>query len=176
MLQGENQNLREKWFWLIIGILIILLLFSIATNQFLSKQIQTLEKQIAKVSMVSKANGMEKEEVVKEKWQLIKKIEGAGDKKSEVFVVDKNEWRIEWNVQMREGENNAPLFEIGLFEVGESEPVKVIQAIFSQEDLAEGKLNFSDVVDCASQGQGEFFLDIKASENISGWKIEIRGY
>ncbi len=93
---------------------------------------------------------------MKPRWQPVVQLKGSSDKRTKRFGVNSPEWRISW--QTEPGAQNDEFF-IFLYEKEGDDPL--IIATSPENDMAE------------MEGQGEFFLEVRASQP---YKVDIKEY
>ena len=93
---------------------------------------------------------------MKPRWQPVVKLKGSSDKRTQRFNVNSPEWRISW--QTEPGVQDDEFF-IFLYEKEGDDPL--IIATSPENDMAE------------MEGQGEFFLEVRASQP---YNVSIKEY
>lgn len=173
--------------FLIIGILSLLFLGCLGVLIYQNKQIKDLGKKITQLSVptdVSKnANSLDSHHREKLKEHLELRIGGMGNKKSDVFSIKNNFWKIEYQAVAASStkEDKLPSFRVNVYRESESIPLKEGALFKPIETPSSGKGVKTTVVPSTDsnfinmKGSGSFFLDIKA-EGVKSWEVKVLTY
>lgn len=145
MIEERNKKLN-KWLWIVIGIIGVLLIIGVGMTFSLNKEVKLLkeseqfkasvvpeeitpQEEIPSIETQKEAPSIEYKTPPVKTPQEILKIEGTSNKKTDIFLADKREWTITFLIGLDEfpSPDKIPSYRVSLYQVGKENPVWTYQ-------------------------------------------------